>query len=119
MTDRIEIIGLRVWGRHGVLPAERRVGQEFVIDVSLEVDVSAAAATDDLTRTVDYASLSDRLAAVVAGEPVDLIETLAQRLAEECLADDRVAAVDVAVHKPSAPVKVTVDDIVVRIRRTR
>jgi len=118
MTDRIELHGLRVRGRHGVLPEERRDGQEFVIDVGLEVDVSAASASDDLTQTVDYATLSERLAAVVGGEPVDLIETLAERLAVVCLEDPRVTAVDVAVHKPSAPVRVAVDDIVVRIRRT-
>ena len=118
MTDRIEVRGLRVHGRHGVLPEERRDGQEFVIDVALEVDVATAGGSDDLADTVDYAGLSDRLAAVVAGEPVALIETLAERLAEVCLADARVNAVEVAVHKPSAPVRVSVDDIVVRIRRT-
>jgi dihydroneopterin aldolase len=118
MTDRIELVGLRARGFHGVLEHERRDGQDFVIDVGLDVDTSAAAATDDLTRTVDYGALAESIAAVVTGEPVDLIETLAQRVADVCLHDPRVLAVDVAVHKPSAPVTVPVEDVIVRIRRT-
>jgi dihydroneopterin aldolase len=117
VTDRISLRGIRSRGFHGVLPAERENGQEFVIDVELEVDTSAAAASDALVDTVDYAGLSDRIADVVAGEPVDLIETLAQRLADVCLADWRVSAVTVEVHKPHAPVAVPFSDISVRIRR--
>lgn len=118
MTDRIELVGLRAHGFHGVLEHERRDGQDFVIDVGLDVDVAAAAASDDLSETVDYGVLAESIAAVVTGEPVDLIETLAQRIADVCLRDSRVRAVDVAVHKPSAPVTVPVEDVVVRIRRT-
>ena len=117
MTDRISLRGLRVRGHHGVLPAEREHGQEFRVDVELEVDTRPAAAGDDLTETVDYAALADRLVEVVAGEPVNLIETLAARLADVCLADNRVRAVTVDVHKPHAPVDVRFDDITVRIRR--
>jgi dihydroneopterin aldolase len=68
---------------------------------------------------VDYADVAERLAAIIGGEPVDLIETLASRLAEECLRDERVDAVTVTVHKPSAPVPVPVDEVAVTIRRTR
>ena len=118
MTDRIELVGLRARGFHGVLEHERRDGQEFVVDVSLDVDTSSAAATDDLGETVDYGVLAQSIAAVVAGDPVDLIETLAQRIADVCLVDRRVRAVDVAVHKPSAPVTVPVEDVVVRIHRS-
>jgi dihydroneopterin aldolase len=119
VTDRITLRGLRVHGRHGVLPAEREHGQEFRVDVELEVDTRAAATRDDLTETVDYAALADQLAEVVAGEPVNLIETLAARLADVCLADERVRAVTVEVHKPHAPVSLRFDDITVRIRRER
>lgn len=101
--DRLALTGLRVRGRHGVLPAERRDGQDFVVDVVLELDLRAAAADDDLARTVDYAVLADRLSTVVAGEPVDLIETLAERLAAVCLADPAVRQATVTVHKPQAP----------------
>jgi dihydroneopterin aldolase len=118
-SDRIELRGLRVRGHHGVLPEERRDGQLFVVDVVLEVDTSRAAASDDLADTVDYADLAARLAAVVSGEPVALIETLAARLASVALEGGQVAAVEVTVHKPEAPVGQPVDDVVVRIRRVR
>ena len=118
-TDRIEIRGLRAFGYHGVLDHERVDGQIFVVDAVLEVDLAAAAATDDLTKTVDYGELSASLAAVVEGEPVHLIETLAQRLADVCLAAPLVTAVEVVVRKPDAPVTVAVDDVGVRIRRER
>ena len=113
----IRITGLRVRGHHGVLPSERRDGQQFVIDVALHADVSET--SDDLADTVDYATLSERLAAVVAGEPVDLIETLAARLADVCLADPRVAAAEVTVHKPEVPLAVTADEVSVTLVRSR
>lgn len=78
-----------------------------------------AAATDDLSLTVDYGVLADRLAEITGGDPVDLIETLAQRLAVACLADERVSEVEITVHKPSAPVKVRLSDVSVTIRRSR
>jgi dihydroneopterin aldolase len=110
----IRISGLRVRGFHGVLAAERRDGQVFVIDAALTVP---APATDDLADTVDYGALSERLEAIVAGDPVDLIETLAARLADACLADERVAAVEVTVHKPEVPLAVTVDEVSVTVVR--
>lgn len=117
MPDTVRITGLRVHGRHGVLPEERRDGQEFVVDVELAVDVREAATTDDLSLTADYGVLSARLAEVVGGEPVQLIETLATRLAEVCLADPAVRSATVTVHKPSAPVPVAVDDVSVTVTR--
>ena len=117
MTDRVSVRGLRAPGRHGVLPAERAHGQDFIVDVELELDTSSAAVSDALDDTVDYASLAEELTAVVSGEPVNLIETLARRLADVCLRDARVLAVTVEVHKPQAPVTVPVGDISVRIRR--
>ena len=88
--DRICLSGLRAYGYHGVLPAERERGQEFIVDVVLWLDTSAAAETDDLSKTVDYGSLASRLAEIVSGEPVALLEKLAQRLAAACLAEDYV-----------------------------
>lgn len=119
MSDRIELRGLRARGRHGVLPEERRDGQVFVVDVALDVDTSPAAASDALADTVDYSTLARRLEQVVSGPPVDLIETLAQRLADVCLSEPLVSAAEVRVHKPQAPVGVPVDDVVVTIRRSR
>jgi len=115
--DTIALTGLRVWGRHGVLPEERRDGQDFVVDVVLSVDTRPAAGSDALVDTVDYAQLADRLAAVVAGEPVDLIETLASRLADVCLADDRVISARVTVRKPGAPIAHAFSDVAVTVVR--
>ena len=117
MSDLISLTGLRVRGFHGVLPEERRDGQDFVVDVVLTVDTRAAAASDDLAATVDYGSLASRLAAVVSGEPVNLIETLAARLAEVCCADPRVISARVTVHKPSAPIPLAFDDVSVSVVR--
>jgi dihydroneopterin aldolase len=119
MSDRISLTGLRVRGHHGVFEHERVDGQEFVVDVVLEVDTSAAAASDDLADTVDYGALAAGLADVVAGEPVDLLERLAARLAAVCLADARVSAAEVTVHKPQAPIPLTFTDVAVSIRRER
>ncbi len=118
-TDQIALRGLRVFGYHGVLPAERRDGQEFGIDAELGVELAAAAAGDDLSRTVDYGQLADRLAAIVSGEPVALIETLADRLATACLAEPAVLTARITVHKPHAPVAPPVRDVTVRITRSR
>jgi dihydropteroate synthase len=118
-TDRIELTGLRVRGHHGVFEHERRDGQDFVVDVALELDTRAAAASDDLAQTVDYGALATALAAVVGGEPVDLLETLAARLADVCLADPRVGAATVTVHKPQAPIELAFTDVAVTIRRAR
>lgn len=117
MLDRISIDGLRVRGRHGVFDHERVTGQDFVIDAVLWLDTSAAAAADDLALTADYGTIAGRLAAIVGGEPVALIETLADRLARACLADPVVQEAEVTVHKPQAPVSQNVADIAVTIRR--
>lgn len=117
MLDRISIVGLRVRGSHGVFDHERVAGQDFLIDAVLWLDAAAAAAADDLSLTADYGAVADRLAAIVGGEPVALIETLADRLATACLADPMVRKAEVTVHKPQAPVSQQVADIAVTVRR--
>ena len=119
MSDRISLHGLRVRGHHGVFDFERRDGQDFVVDVELELGLAKAAASDDVTDTVHYGELAGRLAEVVAGQPVNLIETLAERLAAVCLADARVAAATVTVHKPQAPIPHEFADVAVTVRRAR
>jgi dihydroneopterin aldolase len=118
-SDRIALSGLRGRGRHGVYPRERSEGQTFVVDAVLELDTRAAAAGDDLASTADYGSIAEKLVAAIEGEPVNLIETLAARLAEICLADPAVAAAQITVHKPDAPITVPFDDVSVTIRRER
>lgn len=117
--DRIALTGLRVFGYHGVMEHERRDGQEFVIDAVLWLDTRPAAATDDLSATVDYGTLAQRLAGLAAERPVRLIETLAQRLVSACLAEPAVAAAEVTIHKPHAPIPLRFDDVTVTIRRDR
>jgi dihydroneopterin aldolase len=117
--DRISLLGLRAFGHHGVFDHERRDGQEFVVDAVLWVDTSAAAAADDLTLTADYSAIAARITAVVTGEPVALIETLAGRLAAACLADQAVTEAEITVHKPHAPLPQAFGDVTVTIRRSR
>ncbi|MGR6322553.1 dihydroneopterin aldolase [Micromonospora soli] len=119
MTDRIELTGLRAHGRHGVYAFERAQGQEFVVDAVLELDLAPAARSDEVTDTVHYGELAERLVAVITGEPVNLIETLADRLLAVCLAEPLVAAATVTVHKPEAPIPHTFRDVAVTMRRTR
>jgi dihydroneopterin aldolase len=119
VNDRIELRGLTVRGRHGVYDFERAAGQDFRVDVTLELDLAWAAASDDVADTVHYGELTDRLAAVVAGEPVNLIETLADRLVAVCLADPRVDVATVTVHKPQAPITHQFTDVSVTLSRRR
>jgi 7,8-dihydroneopterin aldolase/epimerase/oxygenase len=117
--DTISLTGLKARGYHGVYPAERVQGQDFLVDVVLAVDLAAAAASDDVADTVHYGELADRLVEIVAGPPVALIETLAQQLADACLSDHRVAGVTVTVHKPHAPIAHEFADVAVTLTRSR
>lgn len=118
-TGRIRLEGVRAFGHHGVLPEERRDGQEFVIDVDLATAVGAAARTDRVADTVHYGELAERIVAAVERDPVDLIETLAQRLVDLCLEHPLVRSATVTVHKPSAPVGVPFGDVSVSLTGSR
>ncbi len=115
--DRIKLTGLRVRGHHGVFDFERREGQDFIVDVELGLSLARAAATDDVADTVHYGELASRLVEVIAGEPVNLIETLASRLVDICLADKRVYEATVTVHKPQAPIPHAFNDVSVTLHR--
>ena len=117
--DRIELRGVRALGYHGVLPEERVAGQTFVVDLVLHLDLSAAASSDDVADTVHYGELAAAVVAAVGREPVNLIETLAQRIADVALAYDLVQLVLVTVHKPEAPVGVPFGDVAVTLIRSR
>lgn len=119
MTDRIELRGLRVRGTHGVFDHERRDGQDFVLDLTVWMDLAPAAASDDLADTLHYGELAERAAAIVAGDPFDLIEAVAGRVADEVLTDRRVEAVEVVLHKPQAPIRLEFADVAVVVHRTR
>lgn len=117
--DRITLRGLRARGFHGVLPEERAEGQTFVVDLDLSVDSRPAAAGDDLSKTVHYGVVAQEVTDIVAGEPCDLIETLAQRIADQCLQHGAVLEARVTVHKPQAPIPVPFDDVTITIKRSR
>nr|WP_329383670.1 dihydroneopterin aldolase [Streptomyces sp. NBC_01716] len=118
-VDRLALRGLKARGHHGVFPREREEGQTFIVDLVLSLDARPAAAGDDLTRTVHYGVVAEEVVAVVRGEPVDLIETLAERIAEQCLKHDAVDEVEVTLHKPDAPITVPFDDVTITITRSR
>jgi dihydroneopterin aldolase len=117
--DRITLTGLRVHGRHGVHEYERVNGQEFVVDATVWLDLAPAADTDALTATLDYDALAQRAAQIVSGEPCNLIETVAGRIATDVLSDQRVHAVEITVHKPAAPLAHPCTDVAVTIHRCR
>lgn len=119
MTDRITLTGLRVRGRHGVFAHERRDGQDFLVDATVWLDLSRAAASDDLNDTMHYGELAEMAAAIIAGPPYDLIEAVAGKIADRVIADARVQAVEITVHKPSAPIPLTFTDVAVTVRRSR
>lgn len=119
MSDRIELRGLTVRGNHGVYENERVNGQDFVVDVTVWMDLADAAASDDLSGTYDYGALAERVAGIVAGPARNLIETVAAEIAEDVMTDTRVHAVEAAVHKPHAPIPLTFADVAVVARRSR
>lgn len=118
-VDRLAFSGIRGFGHHGVFDFERAGGQEFVVDVVLGVDTRSAAETDDLGKTVDYGLLAKGVKAAIESDPVNLVETLAQRIADLCLAQPVVRWTEVTVHKPYAPVDVAFDDVAITIYRSR
>ncbi|WP_404445426.1 dihydroneopterin aldolase [Microbacterium marinum] len=119
MTDEITVTGIRAFGYHGVYAHERREGQEFIADVVLSLSTRKAAESDDVLDTVHYGELAEQVAAILAGEPANLLETVAQRIANAALAWPIVDEVAVTIHKPSAPIEVAFRDVAVTIRRGR
>jgi len=117
--DELSVTGIECWGHHGVFDHERRDGQRFVIDLTIGLDTRPAAAGDDLAATVDYGGLVTAVKAAVERDPVDLVETLAERLAQECLRDRRVEWARITVHKPEAPIEATFTDVALTITRHR
>ncbi|MDR7187058.1 dihydroneopterin aldolase [Microbacterium trichothecenolyticum] len=117
--DEITLTGVRAYGYHGVFEDERREGQEFVVDVTLYLSTAEAAETDDVADTVHYGEVAERIVAMVGGEPLNLIEGVAARIADDLLTYDLVRMVAVTVHKPQAPITVPFSDVAVTIRRGR
>src|SRR5450631_1636607 len=119
MTDRIVLQRISARGFHGVLDAEKRDGQDFVVDVMLEVDLRRAGRSDLLAHTVNYAEVAADIVALITGPSLDLIEKLADRIAAAVLRRPLVQAVEVTVHKPQAPIGVPFGDVKVVVERRR
>lgn len=117
--DRLDLTGITGHGHHGLFDFERRDGQRFVVDVSLGLDLVSAAASGDVSDTVDYGELAQRIHDGIVSDPVDLIETVTQRMVDLCLQYDPVKWVSVTVHKPEAPIGVAFEDVAVTIERSR
>lgn len=118
--DKIRINGIKAYGHHGALPEEKRLGQPFKVSLELALDTRLAATGDDLTLTVNYAAVIERVEATLKGPPVHLIETLAERIAAAVLRDfPLVQSVTVELQKPFAPVAADFDGISVLITRHR
>ena len=118
-ADRLAVYGVEAVGHHGVFDFERREGQTFRVDLVLGLDTRPAAESDLLQDTVDYGSLVTAVKKAIESDPVDLIETLAARIADVCLADERVQWAEVTLHKPEAPIEATFSDVALTIRRSR
>lgn len=118
-TDRLAVLGIEAVGHHGVFEFEKRQGQTFRVDLVLGLDTRAAAESDNLTDTVDYGHLVAAVTKAIETDPVDLIEKLAARIADVCLADERVQWTEVTLHKPEAPIEATFSDVTLTIRRSR
>jgi 7,8-dihydroneopterin aldolase/epimerase/oxygenase len=115
--DELSVTGIECFAHHGVFEHERREGQVFLVDLTLGLDTRPAAASDDLHDTVDYGSLVAQVKAEVESDPVDLIETVAERISGVCLLDTRVQWVRVTIHKPGAPIAATFADVTLTITR--
>ena len=118
-VDRIRLTGLRIFAHHGVLDFERENGQEFIVDLDIAVDLAPAAASDDVTKTIHYGELAEAVYAAVQADTVDLIETVAERVAAIALGYERALQVTVTIHKPAAPITVPFGDVSVTITRNR
>jgi dihydroneopterin aldolase len=117
--DQITLSAVTAVGHHGVFDFERRDGQPFVVDAVLHLDFSAAAASDDVRDTAHYGEVAECIRGWITGEPLNLIEALAVRIADDVLQKFAVSAVDITVHKPQAPIGVDFGDVSVSVRRER
>ncbi|MDQ0771068.1 dihydroneopterin aldolase [Pseudarthrobacter defluvii] len=117
--DRITLTGVTAVGHHGVFDFERREGQPFVVDAVLCLDFTEAAQSDDVRDTAHYGEVARRITEWISGEPLNLIEALAVRIADSLLAEFKLQAVEITVHKPQAPIEVPFGDVAVTVRRER
>ena len=119
MNDKISLTGISGFGYHGVLESERKNGQEFLVDVVLYCDLGEAGKSDDLPKTINYADVAALIHKRIIDEPVNLLERLAQLIAEDIINNFDINEVEVTVHKPQAPIPLPFTDVSVSIKRKR
>jgi len=117
--DKVLMRGLAFYGYHGVLAEETKLGQRFIVDIEMAVDTRAAGRSDDLAKTVNYVAVHADVRKIVEGAPAKLIETVAERIAEQILGNYAVEAVRVRVKKPDVPIAATLEYVGVEIVRER
>jgi dihydroneopterin aldolase len=116
--DKIQVQGIQFFGRHGVTAAEREVGQRFVVDVELRLDLAGAGASDRLEDTVNYVAVHDLVQAIGRGAPVTLLEALADRIAQAVLRQFAPKEVTVRVRKPAPPIDGVMEWVGIEITRS-
>lgn len=119
MSDRIDLTGIEVYAKHGVLDHEQERAQVFRVDVSVYTDLSVPAASDNLVDALDYSELALEIREVVGSESHKLIETVATSVAEAMLSHPEVERTSVTIHKPDAPIDLAFDDVSVTVERRR
>ena len=120
MSDRISLTGISATGFHVVFPEESRDGQIFIVDLELSLDLKPAGKSDDLTKTINYASVATLVVEEITGDPLSLIEALAHRISKRVLGEfPQIDSILVTVHKPNAPVGINFKDISVTIERSK
>lgn len=119
--DKIRIEKIRAYGYHGVFPEEKERGQNFYVSLTLFLDLRPAGTSDDLNKTVNYAAVVSRVVEIVSAKPsFNLIESLAEKIAETLLAEfPLLQALDVEIHKPEAPIPTPFGDVIVSVSRLR
>lgn len=120
MAEIITLVAVKAYGYHGVLESERQEGQDFIVDVSMEVDTAPAAYSDDVRQTVNYAEVAADIVSIIEGEPRNLIETVVAQIADTVMADyELIQSATITLHKPQAPVGVPCGDVSIRTQRRR
>jgi dihydroneopterin aldolase len=118
--DKIKVTGIEGLGYHGLYDSEREIGQPFVVDVELELDLEAAGKTDEIDYTVDYNDIAQLIYNEIIGPPMKLLETLGERVCEKIFtAYPAVQEIEVTVHKPRAPISVPFGDVSITLKRER
>ena len=120
MSDKIKVTGIEALGYHGLYDSEREIGQPFVVDVELSLDLQQAGKTDDLTFSIDYNDIAVLIHNEIIAPPMKLLETLAERICEKIFASyPSIEKIKCTVHKPRAPISVPFGDVSITIKRER